>query len=647
MNLNIAIAIVILVALLLLIVLVYKGIVDLKDGLNKNATVLALQNKQTNDKIYAKFQTNMDNYVNQIRGISSNNLQQLRKITLLNHQPIVNRISNHFTETDDGEMRTEIQYFSETRTANNTNLNNIENDNADCDIFEKKHNGEFYMSEDETNDRNTNKKKQKSNSNYTSEYQEITNNNMMCDINGNCNMNYDDMMPIYESNDQIPIYVPGDSTVNDDSDEDIPIYVSDIQQQAHTSLSDIPICGSISNNISTGSVNEINPDVTNNFINIMELNKLENGTCDTSLSYVVNNTVEFDDTSSSSLIIGNTMDTSDEDKCETYNAIIDTVPVMSERPSFINDPHKSVTDSEYINSNYLQLNNSMSIFNIAHKLGHKNVNNIDNDEDDNDNNDNDNMLGTNALLSMGSNELRRAIQIDSQFKINDGMYIDNDLGNVPISDTLAINSDNVNINEDIADMQNAKSTPIYSEFYLSESDQVLLKNNSKNLIETVSEIIDLNDENNCQIKIVLTEDKQSEDNLDEHKPEEDIHGEGKLEEYKLEEDTQDGYNITGDIVIENKSEKEVMTKNKPTSKPTSKPMYVNVDGYDVPIIVPKSRKVGKNKLRNLGEIDSYNLNLLKTIAKENNLPIYYKENGKVKYFRKEELYNNIKSFYSQ
>src|SRR5690242_16304488 len=92
--------IVILLALLFLIILVYREVTNIKDNLYKSSHTLSLQYNKNNEQIMLKFRNDMDRYVTQIKGISSDNLQQLRKITLLNHQNVIRKSSNHFTETD-------------------------------------------------------------------------------------------------------------------------------------------------------------------------------------------------------------------------------------------------------------------------------------------------------------------------------------------------------------------------------------------------------------------------------------------------------------------------------------------------------------------------------------------------------------------
>lgn len=109
---------IILLALAFLLILMYKEISVLKTQVSKTITSVSLQLKQNNDVMVSNLQSGMSKYVTQIKEIGSDNLQQLKKITLLNRQPITK--INNFTETDE--------------SLNNNNPNNINTD-------------KYYMSE--------------------------------------------------------------------------------------------------------------------------------------------------------------------------------------------------------------------------------------------------------------------------------------------------------------------------------------------------------------------------------------------------------------------------------------------------------------------------------------------------------------------
>ena len=95
--------IIILLITLCLIVLIYKDVVymkkkidsyeeDIKDALDTNI------NQFKND-----INNNIIKCIHKVKDISTENIKQLRKIIVLNNQPI-KKIKNHFTETDDSEF---------------------------------------------------------------------------------------------------------------------------------------------------------------------------------------------------------------------------------------------------------------------------------------------------------------------------------------------------------------------------------------------------------------------------------------------------------------------------------------------------------------------------------------------------------------
>ncbi len=123
--------IVILLVLLFLIVLIYREITTLKDQVDKNIMTISSNSKQTNDRYESTLQHNMDKYLSQIKVISTDNLQQLKKITLLNHQPIIKKkTSNHFTETNESDARSEkshMKHFSDVKCNNQKIFDNQTN----------------------------------------------------------------------------------------------------------------------------------------------------------------------------------------------------------------------------------------------------------------------------------------------------------------------------------------------------------------------------------------------------------------------------------------------------------------------------------------------------------------------------------------
>jgi len=118
--------------------------------------------------------------------INSENMQQLKKITLLNNQPITKRNTCHFTETEDSDGHTDIRYLSDINNDNKIyRINSIENssnlfdigcsnsneyndgrecvssrDDHHCDIkyfnFDKSEPSDYYMSGDSNKNSNDN-----------------------------------------------------------------------------------------------------------------------------------------------------------------------------------------------------------------------------------------------------------------------------------------------------------------------------------------------------------------------------------------------------------------------------------------------------------------------------------------------------------
>ena len=189
--------IIILIALLFLMILIYREVNELKDQWNKNMADMSVYLNQNNEKMLKTIQGNMSKYVTQIKGIGSENLQQLGKITLLNHQPIIDRkTANHFTETD-------ISNYMSDR------IGVIEEENEK--IFEKKENSHYYMSED-TKKYSNNKGVKSIASDENAQCSISEKNN--CE-NGICKIktvqeNFDDLIPLYippeTEKELIPIY---------------------------------------------------------------------------------------------------------------------------------------------------------------------------------------------------------------------------------------------------------------------------------------------------------------------------------------------------------------------------------------------------------------------------------------------------------
>lgn len=181
--------IIILIVLLFLVVLVYREISSLKDIVNKN---IDDSFNVPHEKLMYTIQNNLDKYIGQIKNISNDNLQQLKKITLLNHQPIIKHFGNNYTETDNNsEFRKDIDYLS------NGNSNNWKKklEEKNKKIFEKKEQShECYMSEE------TKKKDDMAEKNNLT-YEEADDDNNSINISASSSIENDNIdIPLYDPN---------------------------------------------------------------------------------------------------------------------------------------------------------------------------------------------------------------------------------------------------------------------------------------------------------------------------------------------------------------------------------------------------------------------------------------------------------------
>lgn len=132
-----------LLALLFLMILLYKEMSSIKEDIIGHVGRLVSNMKSQNDKQVLQLKSNLNQCVGQIKGISTDNLQQLRKITLLNNQPIT-RTANHFTEVDDSDMRTDGNMLSDRMTDHVSA--NVKSNNKN--VFQESRQSHYYMSEE-------------------------------------------------------------------------------------------------------------------------------------------------------------------------------------------------------------------------------------------------------------------------------------------------------------------------------------------------------------------------------------------------------------------------------------------------------------------------------------------------------------------
>ena len=129
---------IILLILVVLLIIIHKELKSIRHSLDNidqfEENVADLSNKINVD---------ISQYIDQIREISADNLQELKKINMINHQHV---ISNHFSETEDSDIKTDVNYLSETCE---------DNDNQKYMIFKEQNNNvepvainsNYYMSE--------------------------------------------------------------------------------------------------------------------------------------------------------------------------------------------------------------------------------------------------------------------------------------------------------------------------------------------------------------------------------------------------------------------------------------------------------------------------------------------------------------------
>lgn len=121
--------------ILLIVILTYKQISTIKQDVEKfmDDTVTSFE-KQSN-QLTNKINTNMIQYVDKIKNISSDNIAQIRRINALNNQPIIN---NKYSETEDSDYMT---------TAKESNNNNNKFLGFNDENSSSKQNTKYYMSD--------------------------------------------------------------------------------------------------------------------------------------------------------------------------------------------------------------------------------------------------------------------------------------------------------------------------------------------------------------------------------------------------------------------------------------------------------------------------------------------------------------------
>jgi hypothetical protein len=182
--------VVILLVLCVIIIMMYKEITNLRDDMDYNFKSIKDEYESNTITLTNKINTELNHCVTKIKTINLDNMQQIKKINTLNYQPI---IPNHFTEDEDSDVRTDINYLSETNQ--NMSLSTekkmaIFQPNDNINKKEKKEKSDYYVSESD----NINKTDRSSN---FKENEEIVNPE---DINNNdTEFEYSIEFPIYEN----------------------------------------------------------------------------------------------------------------------------------------------------------------------------------------------------------------------------------------------------------------------------------------------------------------------------------------------------------------------------------------------------------------------------------------------------------------
>ena len=123
---------ILLVVLLLLILYVIKEIYFIRFDLLNYINSTKNNTEETNLLLRKNFQNDLNVFANKIKLLNDENLQQFRKITLINTQPIVKN-SNYFKEMtcSDSDNETELKYLSDSKMMMSKNSKKSKKSNAD------------------------------------------------------------------------------------------------------------------------------------------------------------------------------------------------------------------------------------------------------------------------------------------------------------------------------------------------------------------------------------------------------------------------------------------------------------------------------------------------------------------------------------
>ncbi|MBA42950.1 MAG: hypothetical protein CMF62_02935, partial [Magnetococcales bacterium] len=98
------------IVILFLASLIYWELTQLKSNIYKEFGNVLNGFEKINQNLIYNIQTTVNQGVHKMRDVGTNNLLELKKINSFHHMKIKNK--NHFTETDDSEMNTDVGYMS-------------------------------------------------------------------------------------------------------------------------------------------------------------------------------------------------------------------------------------------------------------------------------------------------------------------------------------------------------------------------------------------------------------------------------------------------------------------------------------------------------------------------------------------------------
>ncbi|QKF94008.1 hypothetical protein QKU48_gp0550 [Fadolivirus algeromassiliense] len=613
--------IIILLALLFLIILVYREVSNLKDQFNKNTGHMSLQFRQNTDKMLLKFQNNMNKYVSQIKTISSDNLQQLRKITILNHQPVT-RLSNHFTETDGSEIKTDIQYLSDMKGTDKHKKLEEKNNS----IFEKKEeHQQFYMSSKETNENSDDENSEEhaksiniAQMNINKNSGSITNNdnNIVCD-GDKC---YISKSNIEENKDteQIPIYQV-------EKEDELPIYKKKTNENSSTK------------SLTNDQLNKIVEDDEDDNYEDYESDDNENNDGQNDVSELVKV-----DIAKYNILTHKTPEKPQKTIATSNPTDLENSIIDDDDENYTSEENISVPMSTLNYKNQLENNKLFDILSIVQTTNSADITNIINDVSNNrfDRiyiNDDDDTLNKKNLHDK-----------TSEICSDDTFNVENNIQTIDLS---------ASVNNLIHDSKNSKIDNTHNE---NKNAQDIQQNN---ITETtnVSHNINNNESLNTHTHNDEENNRDNDNQINDNQINDNQINDNQINDNQINETIDDQIiKARNKKMVEEINEHEIKSKASLTSK-KSLASYLTVGGtrrkkptlsintkIDDEFENELNLNIKQNNIENntnkelvLKNYEDYTYNDLRNLARKLSIPTTYKEKNKTKQYKKEELYDNI------